>query len=108
MRLIKNYKVIVLADINMNETFTISFETTHWKPLRGGGWHVIVEIPYFDGKNDDVITIYEINEECLIYIIYQAKEPSLLNVKMVKNSDGDAMTLTSDDIYKDIISSINE
>ena len=80
----------------------------HWKPFIGGRWHVIVYTPEFDGTNDEVLTIYEINKECIIYLIYQVEQPPLLNVKTVKNSDGDAMPLTSDDIDNDIISISNE
>ena len=32
------------------------------KPFRGGGWRLIVDTPELDGTNDDVITIYEIND----------------------------------------------
>ena len=80
----------------------------HWKPFRGDGWNVITESLEFYGTNDDVLIIYRINEECLIYLIYQAEHPLILNVKLVRNSDGDEMTLTSDDIENYIISSSNE
>ena len=80
----------------------------HWKPFRGGGWNVITESLEFDGTNDDVLIIYGINEECLIYLIYQAEHPPILNVKVVRNSDGDEMTMTSYDIENYIISSSNE
>ena len=80
----------------------------HCKPFRGGRWHAIADLPEVDGTNDDVLTINKINEECLIYLISQAEQPPLLNVKMVKKSDVDSMTLTSDDIDNDIISNSNE
>ena len=80
----------------------------HCKPFIGGGQHVITEPPEFDGTNYDALNIYEINDEYLIYIISQAKQPPLLNVKMAKKSDGDAMHMTSDYIYNYIISSIIE
>ena len=42
------------------------FQNIMWemylKPFRGGGWRLIVDTPELDGTNDDVITIYEIND----------------------------------------------
>ena len=79
----------------------------HLDPFRGCRWNLIADPPEFDCTNDDVLTLHKINEECLICLIFYAEQPPLLNFKMVKNSDGDAITLTSDDIYKGIISSSN-
>ena len=80
----------------------------HWKPFRGGGWHVIADPPEFDITTDDVLPIYKINEKGFIYIIYQAEKPPLINVKMAKKSDSDAMTMNSDYIDNDSISIRNE
>ena len=80
----------------------------HWNPFIGGGWHVIAETPNFYGTIDDILTIYKINEECLIYLISQAEQPPLLNFQMVKKSGGDAIPLTSGDIDNVSISSSNE
>ena len=79
----------------------------HWKIFRGGGWHVTADPPDFDSTNDYLLTIHEINEWCLIYLIYWVERPPLLNVKMVKKSDGDAMVMISYDIDNDGISNSN-
>ena len=59
----------------------------YWKPGRNGGWHILAEPPEYDGEDEDMLEIYEINEDCLIWLIAQYEQPKLLNVvKLSKES----------------------
>ena len=53
---------------------------------RGGGWCVLACPPEFDGQNEDVLEIYLVNEETLIYLIENTDQPAELNVEIVKKS----------------------
>ena len=49
-----------------------------------GGWNVLAEPPQYDGTNDEVLVPYEINDDCLIYLIKQTEQPQLLNIEKIE------------------------
>ena len=55
-------------------------------PTGGGGWCGLGEPAEYDGTNDDVLTPFVINDECLITLIEMADQPPLKNIKKVKNT----------------------
>ena len=55
-------------------------------PTGGGGWCVLGEPEEYDGTNDDVLTPFVINDECLIPLVKTEDQPSLKNIKKVKNT----------------------
>ena len=92
MRLLQKYKGLVFHDIDEDITYTISSEEMYWKRGRNGGWHIMAEPPEYDGNNDDVLEPYEINDECLLYLISEMEQPRELNVeKIMKDASDDGV-----------------
>ena len=84
-RLLNKYGGLVFTDDAAGKTqYTISETNMSWKPHRGGGWCVLGEPVEYDGTNDDVLTPFVINDECLITLIEMADQPPLKNIKKVK------------------------
>ena len=61
-------------------------------PTRGGedGWCVLGEPAEYDGTNDDVLTPFVINDDCLIPLIEMEDQPPLKNIKRVKKHKGNS------------------
>ena len=53
-------------------------------PTGGGGWCVLGEPAEYDGTNDGVLTLFVINDQCLICLIKIEHQPPLKNIKKVK------------------------
>jgi len=93
MKLLQKYRGLTIEDPDHNMVFTLSSENMDWVRGRNGGWHVVAEPAEYDGTNDDVLEIYEINEESLMWMIINTEQPPKLNIQKVYkddiNSDGE-------------------
>ena len=87
--LLKKYGGLVFEDIDNKIVYTINSEKLYWKPGKNGGWHILAEPPEYDGEDEDMLEIYEINEDCLIWLIDQYEQPKLLNVVKLTKESGD-------------------
>ena len=67
IRLQEKNKGLVLHNIDMDVTYTISTPQLDWKRgRRNGGWNVLADPPDYDGTDDDFLEPYAINEDCLV------------------------------------------
>ena len=56
------------------------------KYIGGTGWYILGEPAEYDGTNDDALTPFVINTECLIPLIEMEDQPPLKNIKKVQNT----------------------
>ena len=86
-KLVNKYGGLVFTDDADGKTqYTILETNMYWKPYRGGGWCILGEPAEYDGTNDDVLTPFVINNECLIPLIEMEDQPPLKNIKKVQNT----------------------
>ena len=84
MTLLQKYKGLVLTDIDNGVTYTISAEKMHQQRGRNGGWNVLSESPACDSTDDALLKTYQINAECLIFLVQQTEQPPLFKIQKVE------------------------
>ena len=85
MRPLQKYKGLVFTDIDDDVTYTIpTKKRMHCQRGKNGGWNVLAEPPAYDGTNDAPLEPYQINADCLIFLIQQTEQPPLLNIQIVE------------------------
>ena len=86
-RFLQKYGGLVFEDIDSEDKTRLTISKTNMKYIRRSGWHVLAEPPEYNGTNDDVMEPFPIDEETLIYLIKNTKQPAHLNVKMIMADD---------------------
>ena len=85
-KLLQKYKGLVFNDIDNDVVYTIFDSNLEWSTGRKGGWSVVGVPPDYDGKNDDVLEPWLINDN-LIEMLLEYEQPKELNVKKVTKDD---------------------
>ncbi len=84
VKLQEKYSGLVFKD--MDEPFkiyTICDEVRWRRGSKNGGWYVVAEPPEYDGTDDDLLEEFQINEDCLIYMIQEYEQPRGMNVEKI-------------------------
>ena len=86
-RLLEKYKGMVFLDIDDDIIYTVYSQNMDYQKGKNGGWCVLAMPPSYDGEKDNELEPYQINEETLIYLIANTKQPAESNVELVKRDD---------------------